>query len=324
MRSTDLNNDFLSFEIDDELFGINLANLIQIIETPEVTKVPMSSELMEGIILFNNEALPIINFRNWLNEQNNSNEFRDNVLVVELASDEGNVKVGIKVDKVIEVIHIEEHEIDKVPEIKGGDSEHIRGIVKYDKRFLMLIDINKLFNAVELKAIKASKGEIKDELLDDETIAKDYTNTFISFTIGKEKLAVDANKVIEILNVPEVTKVPGSDEYMVGVVNIRGSVLPVIDPRKKFNIKKRKSLPETVTIMVLDIYTDGENQSLGTIIDSVTSIIEIEEEKINNSVSLDLPFNPEYLLGVAKVEDQFVQIMNIDKVFALESRGSNI
>ena len=324
MSSTDLNNDFLAFEIDDELFGVNLVNLIQIIETPEVTKVPMSSDLMEGIILYNNEALPIINFQTWLSSQKSVDEFRDNVLVVELKSEEGNIKVGIKVDKVIEVIHFEENEIDRVPEIKGGDSKHIKGVVKYDNRFLMLIDIDKLFNSVELKTIKESKGEVEEHILEQQDIAKDYTNTYISFTIGKEKLAVDANKVIEILNVNEITRVPGSDEYMVGVVNIRGSVLPVIDPRRKFNIKKRKTLPENITVMILDVETDGEDKHLGTIIDSVTNIIEIDQEDIKNTVSLDLPFNPEFLVGVAKVDGQFIQVMNIDKVFELESNTGGI
>lgn len=324
MSSTEINNDFLAFEIDDELFGINLVNLIQIIETPDVTKVPMSSDLMEGIILYNNEALPIINFQTWLSSHKSVGEFRDNVLVVELKSEEGNVKVGIKVDKVIEVLHFEENEIDNVPEIKGGDNKHIKGVVKYDNRFLMLIDIDRLFNSVELKSIKESKGNVEDHVLEQQDIAKDYTNTFISFTIGKEKFAVDANKVIEILNVTEITRVPGADEYMVGVVNIRGSVLPVIDPRKKFNIKKRKSLPENIIIMILDVKTDGEDKHLGTIIDSVTSIIEIDQEEINNTVSLDLPFNPEYLLGVAKVDGQFIQVMNIDNVFELEANKGSI
>ena len=318
------NNNYLSFEIDDELFGIDLINLNQIIETPELTKVPMSSKLLEGIILHNNEALPIINFRNWLTEKKESIGERKNVLVLELETENDSISVGIKVDKVIEVVHFEEDEITKVPEIGDGDSKHIKGMVKYREGFIMLIDINNLFTAVELKTIEGSTENKSDVLLDESTLINKYINTYLSFTIGKEKLAVDANRVIEILNVPEITKVPGSDEYLVGVVNIRGSVLPVIDPRKKFRINIKDKSYKTVTVMVLDVDVDGENQSVGTIVDSVTNIIEIDQDKINNSVSLDLPFNPEFLTGVAKIDDKFIQIMNVDKVFELDIKKDSV
>jgi len=318
MSNTSHSNEYLSFEIDKELFGINLTNLNQIIEAQELTKVPMSSDLLEGIIHHDNKILPIINFNNWLSLKNEGAGERNNVLVIEIQSGEETIKVGLKVDKVIEVMHFEANEIEKVPEIRGSKTKYIKGAARYREKFIMLVDVNNLFSSEELASIKQSSRSQVENILE-EIVHDSLVNIYLSFTIGKEKMAVDANKVVEILDVPDITPVPGTDKELVGVVNIRGNILPVLDTRIKFNIDLSKENQVITTVMVLEVNTNGEQHSVGAIVDSVTDIIEIDDENINNTVSLDLPFNPEYLTGVAKVDDNFIQLMNIDKVFELNT-----
>lgn len=313
------NNDYLSFEIDKELFGVNLNSLNQIIESPELTKVPKASDLLEGIIYHNNKLLPIVNLQNWLNIENQGIGERNNVLVIELRTDEGVIDVGLKVDKVLEVVHFEDEEIEKVPEVGNGNTKYIRGVARYLEKFIMLIDVEKLFTEKELETIKQSRDTKVEEQLEEIALADSYVNTYLTFTLGKEKLAVDANRVVEILDVPQITPVPGSEAHLAGIVNIRGSILPVVDTRLKFNIDITEENQKITTVMVLDVLINGDELSVGAIVDSVTDIIEIAEEKISDTVSLDLPFNQEYLKGVAKVNDNFIQLMNIDKVFELKT-----
>jgi purine-binding chemotaxis protein CheW len=318
MRNTSQNNEYLSFEIDNELFGISLTNLNQIIEEQELTKVPMSSDLMEGIIHHNNKLLPIVNFHKWLTLKNEGSGEQNNILIVEVHSGEETLKIGLKVDKVLEVVHFEAHEIEKVPEIGDGNTKYIKGAARYLEKFIMLIDVDNLFTSEELASIKqSSQGQSEDIL---EEIAREgLLNIYLSFTIGKEKLVVDANKVVEILDMPEITPVPGSGSELAGVLNIRGNILPVLDTRIKFNINLSEKNQKITTVMVLEVNANGEQLSVGAIVDSVTDIIEINDENINKTVSLDLPFNPEYLTGVAKIKDDFIQLMSIDKVFELNT-----
>ena len=310
-------NDYLSFEIDDELFGVNLGNLNQIIESPELTKVPKSSDLLEGIIYHNDELLPIVNFQRWLNLDAKEKGSRSNILVLELHTDEGSIEVGLMVDKVLEVVHFDAENIEKVPKVGTHDTNYIRGIARYLERFIMLIDINNLFTENELSTIKDSRDSKTEKTLEEIAQADRFVNIYLTFSLGKEKLAVDANKVVEILDVPIITPIPGSDKLLAGVINIRGSILPVVDTRLKFNIDISEENEKVTTVMVVDVTIDGEEMSVGAIVDSVTDIIEIADDDINSAVSIDLPFNPSYLKGVAKVKDSFIQLMNSDKVFEL-------
>ncbi len=319
MSEISFNNDYLSFEIDNELFGINLSNLNQIIESPELTKVPKSSNLLEGIIYHNDVLLPIVNFQRWLNLNEEGKGDRSNILVLELQTEEGPVEVGLMVDKVLEVVHFNKEDIEKVPQVGEHNTNYIRGITRYLERFIMLIDIDKLFTENELATIKESRGSKTEKTLEEIALEDSFINIYLTFSLGKEKLALDANKVIEILDVPIITPIPGSDKLLAGVINIRGSILPVVDTRLKFNIDTSNIDEEITTVMVVDVTVDGEKMSVGAIVDSVTDIIEIADEDINSAVSLDLPFNPAYLKGVAKVKDSFIQLMNSDKVFELKT-----
>jgi len=319
MSEISISSDYLSFEIDDELFGVNLKNLNQIIESPELTKVPKSSDLLEGIIYHNNELLPIVNFQRWLNLSADAKGERANILVLELQTEEGSFEVGLMVDKVLEVVHFDAESIEKVPQVGNHDTNYIRGIARYLERFIMLIDVDSLFTENELSSIKESRDSKVDNTLEELTKEESLVNIYLTFSLGKEKMAVDANKVVEILDVPLITPIPGSDKLLAGVINIRGSILPVVDTRLKFNIDITESNEKITTVMVVDVNVNGEEMAVGAIVDSVTDIIEIADDAINSAVSLDLPFEPTYLKGVAKVKDNFIQLMNSDKVFELKS-----
>lgn len=324
MSNTSLSNDYLSFEIDNELFGVNLSNLNQIIETPELTNVPKSSDLLEGIIYHNEVVLPIVNFQRWLKMDKEVKSEMNNILVIELNISDGNkLQVGLMVDKVLEVVHFNSKDIEKAPEVGDNSTDYIRGIARYSERFIMLIDVDNLFTDSQLEAIKQSKDTKAEQTLEDIAAADKLINIYLTFSLGKEKLAVDANKVVEILDVPTITPVPGSDEEVAGIINIRGNILPVVDTRLKYNIEISEENKKITTVMVVDVNVNGEELSVGAIVDSVSDIIEIADEDINSAVSLDLPFDPAFLKGVAKVKDQFVQLMNIDKVFELKLIENN-
>jgi purine-binding chemotaxis protein CheW len=141
------------------------------------------------------------------------------------------------------------------------------------------------------------------------------THPYLSFKLGEELFAANVAKVLEILEVPKITKVPRSPAYMRGVINLRGSVLPVIDTRTKFDMGQIADTVNTC-IMVLSIQLDNEALTIGALVDGVQEVLEIGKEQIKPAPSIGSKYKSEFIEGMVKLNEQFVMILNLDKVFS--------
>ncbi|MBO9703133.1 MAG: purine-binding chemotaxis protein CheW [Sporocytophaga sp.] len=142
-------------------------------------------------------------------------------------------------------------------------------------------------------------------------------NSYLTFKLGKESFAANVGKVLEILEVPNITKVPKSPEYMTGVINLRGNVLPVIDTRIKFGLPKIDCTVNTC-IIVINVEMDSENIIVGALVDSVQEVLEIQQAQIQPSPSLGSKYKAEFLEGMTKYHEDFIMLLNIDKVFSAD------
>ena len=149
----------------------------------------------------------------------------------------------------------------------------------------------------------------------DNTAINDVTKSFLSFKLSNEHFAINVMKIIEILEVPKITKVPHAPEYLIGVVNLRGGVLPVIDTRIKFGLQPAE-LTVNTCIVVINIMMNEESIILGALVDSVSEVFEIEENQIQPSPSIGAKYQADFIQGMIKVKDQFMMLLNIDKVFS--------
>lgn len=144
----------------------------------------------------------------------------------------------------------------------------------------------------------------------------DVLKSYLTFRLGDELFAANVGKVLEILEIPRITKVPRSPAYTRGVINLRGSVLPVIDARAKFG------LPETADtinscIIVQDIEMEGQQHIIiGTVVDTVQEVMEIEDAHIQPAPSIGSKYKSEFIQGMVKVNDQFIMLLDLDKVFS--------
>ena len=141
--------------------------------------------------------------------------------------------------------------------------------------------------------------------------------SYLTFEMGNEHFAVNVSKVIEILEVPSITKIPRSPSYLLGVINLRGKVLPVIDTRIKFGMTPTEISIDTC-IIVMTIEVDEEEITLGALVDSVDEVLEISQQEISASPSIGSQYDPKFILGVVKKDDHFFMILNIGKVFSIE------
>jgi purine-binding chemotaxis protein CheW len=143
------------------------------------------------------------------------------------------------------------------------------------------------------------------------------TNSYLSFKLEDETFAVEVAKVLEILEIPPITKVPKSPTYMTGVINLRGNVLPVIDTRLKFGMSTTEYTVNTC-IVVFKVDIGQESLILGALVDSVQEVLEIDQNQIHPSPSIGNKYRSEFILGMARVNDSFLMILNIDDVFSAE------
>ncbi|HKJ05737.1 MAG TPA: chemotaxis protein CheW [Geopsychrobacteraceae bacterium] len=138
---------------------------------------------------------------------------------------------------------------------------------------------------------------------------------YLTFKLDGDEFAVDVQKSREIVDLKSVTKVPQSPEFMLGVINLRGSVVPVIDLRLKFGMEKADKTQAT-SIVVLDVMVGGEMIIVGAMVDSVEEVTEIDENQIEPAPRIGTRLNTDFIKGMGKQNDQFLIILDIDRVFS--------
>jgi purine-binding chemotaxis protein CheW len=143
------------------------------------------------------------------------------------------------------------------------------------------------------------------------------TTQYLTFKLAEEAFALDVAKVREILDFTTITKVPRTPEFMKGVINLRGSVVPVIDMRLKFGMSETEKTVNTC-IVVVEVDFDSETIILGALADSVQEVVEMEPEQIEPAPKIGTRLNTEFIRGMGKHGENFIMILDIDKIFTTE------
>jgi purine-binding chemotaxis protein CheW len=135
--------------------------------------------------------------------------------------------------------------------------------------------------------------------------------------LDDEVFALDISKVREVLEFTQVTKVPRTPSFMRGVINLRGSVVPVVDMRLKFGMPATETTVNTCVIIV-EIAQDDEVTVMGALADSVQEVMELDASQIEPPPKIGTRLRSDFLRGMGKHDDRFVLILDIDKVFSSE------
>ena len=143
------------------------------------------------------------------------------------------------------------------------------------------------------------------------------TGQYLTFKIGDEVFALEVSQVREVLDMSHITRVPRAPDFMRGVINVRGSVVPVVDLRLKFGLTRTENTVDT-RIVVMEINLDGESTVLGALADSVDEVIELEPTHIENPPRIGMRWRTEFIKGIGKRDDKFIIILDIDRVFSTD------
>src|SRR5579863_3057232 len=147
------------------------------------------------------------------------------------------------------------------------------------------------------------------------------TRQYLTFKLGNEVFATDVAKVREVLDLTSITAIPRTPPFMRGVINLRGSVVPVVDLRLCFDMSKTESTRNTC-IVVVEVLLDSEATVIGALADSVEEVIDLEPEQIQPAPKIGTQIRTDFIKGMGKRDTQFIMILDIDKVFSAEELAS--
>lgn len=147
---------------------------------------------------------------------------------------------------------------------------------------------------------------------------------YLTFALGKEEYGLEILKVREIIGLMDITAVPRSPDYVRGVINLRGQVITVIDLRAKFTMPTVQTTDQTC-IVVVEISGQGRKVSVGVIVDSVSEVLNIPSDKIEDSPSMDFgKQGADFIMGMGKVGQSVKILLNIDKVVTAQDLAMEV
>ena len=166
-------------------------------------------------------------------------------------------------------------------------------------------------NKKYLGTVSLSDEELEDMSLD---ISYSEGTRLITFILGEEKYGLDILKVRELISFPEgLTRIPRMPDFIVGMFNLRGLVIPVMDLRKKFNLPGEEKHEFSVIIIV-----DVENKNIGLTVDAVSDVIFVKEDEMQETSELAVNVDTKFIKGIAKTKDEMIILLDIDYLLSKE------
>ena len=136
---------------------------------------------------------------------------------------------------------------------------------------------------------------------------------YLTFTLDRERFAIDIGRIREVLAFTSVTKVPRTPDFMRGVINLRGHVVPVVDLRLKLGLTPIEKTVDTCVI-IIEAEVDGERTVLGALADSVQEVIDLAPDQIAPPPRMGTRIKTDSIRGIGRRDEQFIVILDIDRV----------
>jgi purine-binding chemotaxis protein CheW len=231
----------VSFRVGGEEYGIDIGMVQEIVHLPEtINRVPDAPAYFLGIISLRSHVLPVVNLRALFQLKDKEMDDRARIVVVNLyEGQKGKFSVGLVVDAVTEVLRISRAVIDPVPVLlRSGGGEGISGVCKIaeGKRLVYVLDPADFFTSSDLLKM----GKVVDSAKEEEEVVSlvEQEKQLVTFKVGKEEFAAGIAEIREIIRVPDIVAVPKAPYFVEGVINLRGTIIPIIDLLKRFGMEE--------------------------------------------------------------------------------------
>jgi purine-binding chemotaxis protein CheW len=144
--------------------------------------------------------------------------------------------------------------------------------------------------------------------------------TYLTFVLDNDLFAVDVKSVLEVLEQQHITKVPKAPEGILGIINFRGEILPVIDSRNRFNLPTSES--EKVFVIILEVELNDQRYLISATADGVRDVIEVAKDEVKPVPELGLSYDARFISGVIHLNEQFILVVKPAKLFSISDLKS--
>lgn len=140
---------------------------------------------------------------------------------------------------------------------------------------------------------------------------------YLTFLLGDETFAFNVLKINEVMEVSQITRIPGANEVMMGVINLRGTVVPVVDLRKKLNMPEKEHTIDT-SIIIVDTSYGEDKVTLGVLVDAAKKVIMLDGTQLEPPPKVGMNLRIEYITAIGKHDNNFIILLDSDKIFSEE------
>lgn len=287
------------FSLQDEEYAFYIDSVQEIVQWPDrIVQIPNSPDYFLGIMKLRERFVPLVSLAA-LFGSNGIRKESSRIIVV----NNRERSFGIVVDKVNEVMRVSSSCFKQVPEFMEQESKMISEICNIKDRLISVLSPDSVFD-LELKEVEKKMEDLKDNK---ETIEEnEEENHMVVFKLGQEEYAVSINFVQEIVRMPEsITAIPNAPDGVEGIMNLRGTVLPIIDLRQKMGMEQlEKNERQRILVFLMD------SMKVGFIVDSVTEVIRLPQKSIEPApISVG---DNDFVEAIANLTEQkrIIQILN--------------
>ncbi|MDX2470141.1 MAG: chemotaxis protein CheW [SAR324 cluster bacterium] len=310
---------YITFHIDNELYGVNILCIEEIITPRRFTHIPRTPAYFLGIINLRGEVISIIDIRKRFGKEPLKGDNPQSRIVV--ISVKG-LKLGLLVDAIESIIKVESAQVQHSNKIISGDKQqYIDGTVKIsDDQILLLLAHDKIIEEEDFNVhieIPTGAGEVLKEEGAAEEVSPELF--LVGFTIGNENFALESLMVEEIIVRPEVTPIPEMTKHMEGIFHLRESAIPLIRLGDKLNIKDQNRT-EKSPVIIINVF----DVKVGLVVDNITEVYLVKEnEVVDPPITLNTE-QLEQLKGVIKLErdnkQQLIMLLELEKLFSADEQ----
>jgi len=302
---------FLALLVGDEEYGFDSVSLKEIIPASNMEKGAAGPDYMAGLVKTAGGILPVIDLQKKFDLDPVSYGEASRVIVI----DAGEYDYGILANSVTEFLNITDEEIKETPAaITGGNSSHIKGVgmLNGGERLLILLDEVRILDDKDVKSL-AERDDVKmvqKELEKRQEKGKEAI-TFVIFRVLEMELAFNLEDLSEIIQYKEATKVPKAPLFVRGIVSVKGEIVPVIDLRKRFDLKKGEESKETRIIVIRK-----EDLLYGVVADAVSEILTVSREDLVPAPKIVKGIDSRFIEGMMRIKetDRAPIVLNIKEI----------
>ena len=296
---------YVTFRMGAESFGIALRQVEEIIELPSITKVPDAPEYVLGVICLRDQVLPLVDLAEILAIEQGTLERRPEMVVL---LSFGSAKIGVVVDEIQEILRVEDEQILPPPQtLSDLEREHLEGILLLPGRMVSLINVLKIITGDDQEKI-AAMGQglgLTDTRIQDTIPSLEL----VVFRLGPENYGLRLHEVREIIMVGQITPVPRAPQFVDGVINLRGEVMPVVDLRTRFGLERVEatSVSRILITAIGGVFT-------GLVVDAVEEVRPVELDRFGPPPAVTAVGANRYIEKVARMDHGMIFLLQIQQL----------